>query len=90
VLDQGFCPRPLPVGDAAALIGILAGLEGESLIGHLDDDTTAYLQRRLAADGLLTVPSTVRDLRQALNDLAQRLRSVLGEYPSPPPKVLVD
>lgn len=83
------CPRPLLVRDARALIGILAGLEGESLIGQLDEGTSAYLRGRLARDGMLPESSTSRDLRQALNDLNQRLRYVSGECSAPPEQVLV-
>lgn len=43
-----------------------------------------HLTRRLNRDGLLPSDATPRQMRQAVNDLNQRLRYVLGEYDEPP------
>lgn len=72
----------------AALVGLLAVLEGE-LMSERDSpdgipDWAQRLAARLTRDGLLATEPSNRDLRQALNDLNQRLRYVLGEYAEPP------
>jgi hypothetical protein len=63
-------------GDAAALIGLLATIEGHAQVGDLSTHAIAHLQRRLAAD-LSMDPST--PLNELLNMLNQRLRRALGE-----------
>lgn len=71
-------------GDVAALIGLLAVLEGDLMIADRfhDDipDWAQHLATRLTKDGLLAAEPTNRDLRQALNDLNHRLRYARGEY----------
>ncbi len=73
---------PVRDRDTAALIGMLAILEGAIWGGVLDEWTTGILAQRLAADGLLTAGHDESDLRQAIGDLNQRLRHALGEYDS--------
>lgn len=75
--------------DVAALIGLLAVLEGELLVSgrDLDNNIPDWAQRlaaRLTKHGLLPTEPSNRDLRQALNDLNHRLRYALGEYDEPP------
>jgi hypothetical protein len=79
-------PAPYPVQhqDAAVLIGILAILEGAIWGGSLDERTTRKIGERFVQQGLLTADHDERDLRQAINDLNQRLRYAAGEYDSPP------
>ena len=86
VMNQAatLCPRPLSRTDAAALIGLLATLEGETWVGSVDPDVIRHLSKRLAKDGLLTPHADQRTFRQALNDLNHRLRYALGEYDEPP------
>ena len=68
--------------DAAALVGMLAILEGAIWGGVLDEWTTGILAHRLTADGLLAAGHDENGLRQAIGDLNQRLRQALGEYES--------
>ncbi len=74
-----FCPRPLTRQDAAALIGILAVLEGEMSSGNLDEQALDHLRRRLTDDGVLTGGPDTDDLPAALGALNQRVRFALGE-----------
>jgi hypothetical protein len=70
--------------DVAALIGVLAALEGELITDDRElPGWVARLASRLSSDGLLDGHSN-RDVRQTLHDLNQRLRYVLGEYDDPP------
>lgn len=84
--DQ-LAPRAAQSRDVAALIGMLAVLEGEVRAADAGDEVPGWalpLARRLSGDGLLPLDADPRELRQALNDLNQRLRYVLGEYDEPP------
>jgi hypothetical protein len=72
-----FCPRPLTRQDAAALIGILAVLEGEMSAQNIDETAVDHLRRRLTDDGLLTGEDD--DVPVALHALNQRVRVALGE-----------
>jgi hypothetical protein len=84
VMSSGeLAPRAPRSQDVAAMIGLLATLEGELMTG--DDavpDWASHFARRLSRDGLLAGHSN-RELRQTLNDLNHRLRYVLGEYDEP-------
>jgi hypothetical protein len=86
--DSEWAPRRLRDADVVALIGLLAVLEGELMLAiDLNDDIPDWAQHlaaRLTKDGLLTSEPSNRDLRQALNDLNQRLRYAHGEYAEPP------
>jgi len=73
-----FCPRPLTQQDAAALIGVLAVLEGQISSGHIADQAVDRFRRRLTDDGLLK--SEDDDLPAAIDALNQRVRFALGEY----------
>jgi hypothetical protein len=73
-----FCPRPLTRQDAAALIGILAVLEGEISGQHVDEQAVEHFRRRLTDDGLLAGPEG-DDLPAAIEALNQRVRFALGE-----------
>jgi hypothetical protein len=77
-------PNPLSREDAAALIGVLATLEGELLSG-LDNGLWNRLAHRLRSQG--TIPAGIGDragLRIAIANLNQRVRYALGEYDEPP------
>ena len=74
-----LCPRPLTRQDAAALVGILAVLEGQITSGHVEDAVVERLRSRLAEDGVLTGDPATHDLPAALEGLNQRVRSALGE-----------
>ncbi|HYF72235.1 MAG TPA: hypothetical protein VD864_05415 [Nocardioides sp.] len=69
--------------DVAALIGLLATLEGELTgIGEEMPEWAAHVARRLARDGI-AADRTNRAVRQGLNDLNHRLRYVAGDYDVP-------
>jgi hypothetical protein len=74
-----FCPRPLTQQDAAALIGILAVLEGEMAAGRVEEQALEHLRRRLTDDGVLTGNPETEDLPAVLDGLKQRVRFALGE-----------
>lgn len=82
--SEELAPRPLQRRDAAALIGVVGVLTGESMLGQLDGDLSDALKRRLAREALVAAPATDRDLQLALSDLVERLRYALGEYDTPP------
>jgi hypothetical protein len=72
--------------DLAALIGLLATLEGEIWADAVSPHLRDRIAGRLAREGLLGSSPAERELRQAINDLNHRLRYALGEYdelPSP-------
>ena len=83
-------PRALAKRDAAALIGVLAVLTGESMLDQLDPELAARIAARLAREGLLEEPAGDRALQLALSDLVERLRYTLGEYATPPLPVRFD
>ncbi len=73
-------PNPLLREDAAALISILATLEGELLAG-IDSPLWNRLANRLRGQGVLSPTTAGRaGLRIAVANLNQRLRYALGEY----------
>lgn len=84
-------PRQPRAQDVAALVGVLAVLEGEVWAAELNaryevaaiPEWAEHLARRLASDGLLRHDAGYMDLRQVLGDLNQRLRYVLGEHDEP-------
>ena len=73
--------------DAEVLIGVLAILEGAIWSGDLDERTTSKVAERFVQQGLLAADHDQRELRQAINDMNQRLRYAAGEYDSPPPSI---
>jgi len=80
-------PNPVQQGDARALIGVLAILEGAIWAGDLSEQTTSKVAERFVQQGLLAADHDQRGLRQAINDMNQRLRHAVGEYDSPPPPI---
>jgi hypothetical protein len=52
--------------------------------GDVSDDAVAALGRRLAVDAGHQGGDVERHVRQALDDLGQRLRYAAGEYDVPP------
>jgi hypothetical protein len=72
--------------DVAALIGLLATLEGELMAadGESVPEWARGFAERLSRDGLLASAGNGKRLRQCLSDLNHRLRYVLGEYEAPP------
>ena len=86
MITDSLAPRPPQTRDVAALVGLLATLEGELMVGTEGDalpDWAAQLAHRLGRDGLVGQDAGQREVRQALNDLNHRLRYVLGEYDEP-------
>lgn len=77
-------PHPLSTKDAAALIGILAELSGEIMLGNFKDDQVASVRERMTRDGLLPQGATQAQMLKGLTDLIERIRTGLGEYDSPP------
>ena len=86
MITDSLAPRRAQTNDVAAVVGILATLEGELMVASDGDalpDWAIPLAHRLGRDGLLGADAGQREVRQALNDLNQRLRYVLGEYDEP-------
>ena len=80
-----LAPRPCRAQDVAALIGLLAVIEGEIVVGEVPPHLSNRIRRRLERETLLPPNGTERDLRQAIGDLNHRLRYALGEYGDQPP-----
>ena len=74
-----LCPRPLTRADAAAMIGVLAVLEGQMANGTIEPEAIERFRSRLAADGLLTGETEDQDVAVALEALNQRVRFAMGE-----------
>jgi hypothetical protein len=70
--------------DLATLIGVLAVLQGSIHAGDVSGDAVAAFGRRLAIDADHQDRDSERQVRQALDDLGQRLRYAAGEYDVPP------
>lgn len=79
-------PRRPRVQDIAALVGMLAVIEGEMRVrAHLafteeSPSWTPRIGERLSREGLLGPEPTPEELWTAVGNLNQRLRYVLGEY----------
>jgi len=73
--------------DVNVLIGVMAVLEGAIWADDLNQQTTTKVAERFVQQGLLAADHDGRDLRQAINDINQRLRYAAGEYNSPPPPI---
>jgi hypothetical protein len=80
-------PNPVQHRDANVLIGILAILEGAVWAGQLDERTTGKVAERFVQQGLLGADHDQHDLRQAINDMNQRIRYAAGEYDTPPSSI---
>jgi hypothetical protein len=86
MITDSLAPRLAQTRDVAAVVGLLATIESELMVGPEGDglpDWAAPLAHRLGRDGLLGEDAGQREVRQALNDLNHRLRYVLGEYDEP-------
>ena len=83
------CPGPVLERDAEILIGVLAVVEGEMMISQLSPGLLDQLSRRFSSVGLTVDGASDRELRQAIDDLGQRLRYALGEYDDPPEQMPV-
>jgi hypothetical protein len=73
----------------AALIGLLAVIEGEIMADEVPPHLAGRLRDRLEREMLLEPHGTERDLRQSINDLNHRVRYALGEYDEQPPSLPV-
>jgi len=80
-------PNPVQHRDADVLIGILAILEGAIWTGQLDEWTMGKVAERFVREGLLGADYDQRDLRQAINDMNQRIRFAAGEDQTPPSSI---
>jgi hypothetical protein len=77
-------PHPIRASDVQALHGMVAVIAGEAMVDSIDPALAARLHERLVEADLLRPGSELSEMPQALDDLAQRLLHVLGEYDSPP------
>ena len=81
-------PRPVREQDVAALIGIIAVVEGALLGGKVGDETTTRLARKLVAARLLSEDGNglprAGEVAVALDEIMARLQWALGEYESAP------
>lgn len=84
IMPNDDIPHPLSTKDAAAIIGILANLSGEIMVGQLDNAHVASIRQRMTRDGLLPQGATQEEIVKGLGDLVDRIRVALGEYDSPP------
>jgi hypothetical protein len=82
--DDKAAPHPIRASDVEALHGMVAVITGEARVDALDPALAARLLERLARADLVPRGSELSQMPQALEDLAQRLLQVLGEYDSPP------
>jgi hypothetical protein len=79
-----LAPRSCHARDLSALIGLLAVIEGELMVGEVSRHLAGGIRDRLERVELLEPGGTERDLRQSINNLNHRLRYALGEYGEPP------
>ena len=77
-------PNPVLRSDAAVLVGLLAVLEGFIWADKLPREFLDKVQARFVREGHLTQGAGAYELRQAVNDMNQRLRYAFGEYDAPP------
>jgi hypothetical protein len=87
--SDALAPRSCHARDVAALIGLLAVLEGELMVGEVPEHLQDRIGGRLQRVGLLEAGGTERELRQSISDLHHRLRYALGEHDEPPRPVTV-
>jgi hypothetical protein len=73
------CPHPLSRQDAAALIGVLATLEGHVRVGDVDPAAVDHLRRRLVQDGVIS-EADEDGVPRGLERLNHSVRAALGEY----------
>lgn len=84
VSQEVMCPNPVLRSDAAVLVGLLAVLEGFVWSDNLPRQFLDKVRARFVREGHLTEGAGDYELRQAVNDVNQRLRYALGEYDAPP------
>ena len=82
--SESLAPRKCHARDLSALIGLLAVIEGELMVGEVPQHLSGRIRDRLERAKILERGGTERDLRQSINDLNHRLRYALGEYDDPP------
>jgi hypothetical protein len=80
--DDEVAPHPIRASDVMALHGMVAVIAAEVIADGIDPTLAARLLDRLVRANLVSADSEVSQLSQALEDLAQRLLHVLGEYDS--------
>jgi hypothetical protein len=79
--DEAPAPNPVAARDLAALVGVLATLEGELIAQEVSPYLAGRLARRMVRAGLLaSEQGGIENLPRALHDLNHRLRFALGEY----------
>lgn len=77
-------PNPVRLSDAEILIEILALLKGALWSGAVDEYSTRKIAGLFVQQGLLAADHDQVDLRKAIGDMIQRLRSAAGKYDSSP------
>lgn len=87
--SDALAPRSCHAPDLAALIGLLALLEGELMAGAVPESLSRRIRDRLERVGILRSGGSERNLHQSISDLNHRLRYALGEYDDPPQPVAV-
>jgi hypothetical protein len=88
-VPDALAPRTCHAHDLSVLIGLLAVIEGELMVGEVPRPLSGRIRDRLERVELLEPGGTERDLRQSINDLNHRLRYALGEYDEPPQPLAV-
>ncbi len=87
--NDALVPNGVREQDVRAMIGLLAVIETDIMAGEVPEHLANRLLKRFVVVGLLNQRSSPSDLRQALNDLNQRLRYARGEYADPPAPIPV-
>lgn len=81
--DDKAAPHPIRASDVKALHGMIAVLAAEAIVDGIEPGLATRLHDRLVRADLVPPGSELSQMSQALEDLAQRLLHVLGEYDSP-------
>jgi len=81
--DDETAPHPIRASDVEALHGMVAVIAGEAMLDAIDPALATRLLDRLVGADLVPPGSELSQIPQALEDLAQRLLHVLGQYDSP-------
>jgi len=78
--------NPVSQADVRVLLVVLARYEGSVRGGDVDDQQVSRLRRRCVDAGLLpdADAGSREEVAQVLEDIGQRLRYALGEYPTDP------
>nr|WP_296075944.1 hypothetical protein [uncultured Actinoplanes sp.] len=82
--SDALAPRRCRTHDLVALIGLLAVIEGELMVGEVPEHLAGRIRDRLERAAILAPGGSGRDVRQSVNDLNHRLRYALGEFDVPP------